>query len=308
MLQSTLLAALVLSTNGAPAPPSLADDAQKGTEVTVQCHSGSTVRVRITDEKIKLQTKYGTLDVNTADITRIEFASRTPAALTAKIDGEVRNLSNPEFETRELATKNLKKIGDRAAPLLTKALKSDDPETGKRASEVLQFLRTKYTEQELLVREFDVVHTGNSKFEGRIAVEYLNIESEDFDKTDRMFLHRMVTMRSAAARAEPVTMAVQAPGNMSAFSQQFGKEFTYSVTGLAPAPGVNANVWGTDQYTLDSNLAAAVVHANLAKSGETVVVRVRIVQSPLQFVSSFRNGVTSVAYGVYPAGAYEFVK
>jgi hypothetical protein len=67
-------------------------------------------------------------------------------------------------------------------------------------------------------------------------------------------------------------------------------------------------VWGTDQYTLDSHFPSAVVHAGLAKRGETVTVRVRIVQSPAQFNGTVRNGVTSTPYSVYPTGAYEFVR
>ena len=102
--------------------------------------------------------------------------------------------------------------------------------------------------------------------------------------------------------------AAQAPGNLSAYQQQFGKELVFAVTGFTPTPGTNPNVWGTDQYTLDSNFAAAAVHAGLAKVGETVTVRVRVVQSPPQFVSTFRNNVNSTAYGAYPAGAYEFVR
>ncbi len=67
-------------------------------------------------------------------------------------------------------------------------------------------------------------------------------------------------------------------------------------------------LWGTDVYTLDSNLAAAAVHAGLAKPGEAVAVRVRVVQSPIQFTASFRNGVNSNAYGTFASGGYEFVK
>jgi hypothetical protein len=112
----------------------------------------------------------------------------------------------------------------------------------------------------------------------------------------------------AGAAADEAAAAPQAPGNLSTYQQQWGKELTFSVTGFTPTPGANPNLWGTDVYTLDSNLAAAVVHAGLAKSGETVVVRVRIVQSPPQFVSTFRNNVNSTAYNTYPAGAFEFVR
>ena len=93
-----------------------------------------------------------------------------------------------------------------------------------------------------------------------------------------------------------------------AFQQQYGKEMTFTVVGFTATGGQQASIWGTDVYTLDSHFAAAAVHAGVAKPGESVAVRVRIIQSPPQFVSSFRNGLNSTAYGVYNAGAFEFVR
>ena len=93
-----------------------------------------------------------------------------------------------------------------------------------------------------------------------------------------------------------------APATLMAYQQQFGKEMTFTLTGFTVGSGQQASMWGTDMYTLDSNLAAAAVHAGVAKPGETIAVRVRIVQSPPQFVSSFRNGLNSTAYGNYTAG------
>ena len=98
------------------------------------------------------------------------------------------------------------------------------------------------------------------------------------------------------------------PTNLMTYQQQFGKELVFNVTGFTTGNGQQASLWGTDVYSLDSSLAAAVVHAGLAKSGETVTVRVRIVQSPQQFVASFRNGISSTTFGNYPAGAFEFTR
>lgn len=307
MFQSVILA-LALQT-AAPAPPTGgSDEAQKGLLVVADCQSGSNVKLRIMDEKVKFRTEYGTLDIVTAHIVRIEFASRTPSELIAKIDGEIKNLNNPDFKAREAATANLKKIGPRAAPLLTKASKSDDPETARRANEVLQHLKLKHTEQELAVREFDVVQTERSKFEGRFEAEYFVIESEDFDKSKELYLHRLVGIRTGPAKHELQVNAPEAPGNMSAHQQQFGKEFTFVVTGFQPVPGAHPSVWGSGPYTLDSNLAAAAVHAGIVKPGERAVIRLRVVQSPAAFVGNFQNNITSSQYGNYPAGAYEFIR
>jgi hypothetical protein len=93
-----------------------------------------------------------------------------------------------------------------------------------------------------------------------------------------------------------------------AYQHQFGKEMVFSLTGYTPGGGQQASVWGSDIYTLDTNLAAAAVHAGVLKPGEAGAVRVRVVQSPPQFASSFRNGINSNAYGNYAAGGYEFLR
>jgi hypothetical protein len=106
---------------------------------------------------------------------------------------------------------------------------------------------------------------------------------------------------------EDVGPAVTAPNNMMAYQNQFGKELVFTVTGPQPG-GAGQGVWGTDVYTLDSNLGAAAVHAGLVQPGKSAVVSVRVIASPVQFVGSFRNGVGSAPYGNYPNGAYEFIR
>jgi hypothetical protein len=153
-----------------------------------------------------------------------------------------------------------------------------------------------------------VVHTDDSKITGRLTAEVLRVATFQFGE-QQLKLADVRSLRSTSgATGEDHANVAQAPGNLSAYQQQWGKELTFSVTGFTPTPGANPNIWGTDVYTLDSNLSAAVVHAGLAKPGESVVVRVRVMQPPPQFVSSFRNNVNSTAYNAYPAGAYEFVR
>ncbi|MFO0807432.1 MAG: LCCL domain-containing protein [Gemmataceae bacterium] len=77
---------------------------------------------------------------------------------------------------------------------------------------------------------------------------------------------------------------------------RFGERFDMDITGSA-----DGSVWGTDVYTDDSSVAAASVHAGLVRIGERATVIVTIVKPPPQFIGSSRNGVTSVAYGNWPA-------
>jgi hypothetical protein len=118
-------------------------------------------------------------------------------------------------------------------------------------------------------------------------------------------------MRLAGALPPIDLTAVPVNQNLTEYANKIGKELAFNLTGypLNPALGQpqQGNVWGTDVYTLDSHLVTAAMHAGLVKPGQTSVVRVRIVQSPPQFVGGPRNGVTSIGYGQYNGGAYEFV-
>jgi hypothetical protein len=61
-------------------------------------------------------------------------------------------------------------------------------------------------------------------------------------------------------------------------------------------------LWGTDVYTLDSNLALAAVHAGALKPGQAGTVKVKILGPQPAFQGSVRNGITSSPYGPYNGG------
>jgi hypothetical protein len=109
-----------------------------------------------------------------------------------------------------------------------------------------------------------------------------------------------------APGAEPeadATAAVEsAPDSLTRLQANIGKTFLFRVTG-----SVTGNVWGTDEYTTDTSLAAAAVHAGVLKPGQTGVVKVTILTPPAVFVGSTRNGVASSAYPGYP-GAYKVAR
>jgi hypothetical protein len=111
-------------------------------------------------------------------------------------------------------------------------------------------------------------------------------------------------------RVEPAADpgAVRLPGgedasrivSPSAFRSRPGTSFVVQVVGAGSESGP---VWGTDVYTDDSSLAAAVVHAGLLKRGETGLIRVTIERGRDTYAGSPRNGVTSLNYGAH-AGSY----
>ena len=308
------LSAVLMATRAVPAGPqpqkpmpSPNNKPRPGAVVEVKYIDDSTMKLKLLDEKLELVTKHGTLQIATADIRLIEFATRVPADMNAKVGAAVGKLASPDFKTRETATDELKGYREYAYLQLLKAKKSTDPEVSRRADELVDFIRNKVPAERLEIREFDVVHTDDSKISGRLTADALKVSTFQFGEL-KLKLTDVRELGTSLAK-EAVVNAVPGPPHLAAleYQNQFGKEFVFSVTGAQP--GVNHGaMWGTDTYTLDSSLPTAVVHAGLAKPGQTVVVRVRIIQSPPVFVGSTRHGVTSAAFGVYPTGAYQFIK
>jgi len=83
-------------------------------------------------------------------------------------------------------------------------------------------------------------------------------------------------------------LANEAPRTMVDYGDQIGATFFFRICGA-----LTGQVWGTDVYTGDSELATTAVHAGLLKPDETGVLRVLIVDPPARFAGSLRNGVTS---------------
>jgi len=277
-----------------------------GVEVEVRCCDESVLKLRLLDEKLELQTKYGQLIIPTADIRRIEFAPRIPPADAERITLAISRLSHPDYQIRERASAELLTFRERAYPFLLRATKSDNPEVSRRAEEAIRIIQSRVPANLLEARENDLITTVDCKIVGRLTTAALRVHTTQFGEQLLRLSDLRVLSAGGESTAETAT-APPAPTNLMAFQHQFGKELSYTLTGYTPGTG-QANVWGTDVYTLDSHLAAAAVHAGVVQPGKTAVVHVRIVQSPPQFIASYRNGINSTAYGNYPAGAYEFVR
>lgn len=308
---SLAVAALFLPTHrtSAAPDPNPAEPAPKpaGIEVEVKCVDDSTLKIKLLDDKLELITKYGFLQVAVTDIRRIDFAHRCPQDVAEKIVLAISKLGHPDFPTRERATAELKGYRERAYPFLLKAIKHDDPEVSRRADDAAKFIQLKVPAPLLEGRDTDVVFTDDSKFTGKLTAQSLRVLTGMFGE-QTLKVADLRTLRSGSATVEETGNAPTAPATLGAYQQQWGKELVFTVTGHVPGNGQQASVWGTDLYTLDSNLAAAAVHAGIAKPGEAVAVRVRVVQSPPQYVASFRNGVNSSPYGNFPSGGFEFVR
>jgi len=100
-----------------------------------------------------------------------------------------------------------------------------------------------------------------------------------------------------AVPSMPLLPVVQKdPGTLISFASQVGKVFYFDVTGSD-----DGNVWGTDEYTTDSTLAAACVHASLISPDERAVMKVTILPGRESYAGSSRNGKESEVRGPFPA-------
>ena len=277
------------------------------TDVEVRCVDDSIVKLKLLDERLDFVMKYGKLEIPVADIRRIEFATRVPSDVSERIALLISNLNHPDFDLREKATSELREQRERAYLPLLRAVKNSDAEISRRADESVRFLLQKVPAAQLEPRENDVIHTDDSKIVGKLVSPALRVQTSMFGE-QTLRLSDVRSLRSTGSPSvEDLASAVAAPANMMAFQNQIGKELVFSVTGLQ-GNGQNLSVWGTDVYTLDSNLAASAVHAGVVQSGQAGVVKLRVVASPQQFNGTVRNGVITAPYGTYPSGAFEFVK
>lgn len=276
-------------------------------EAEVRCADDSVLRVKLLDESLELVTKYGTLRVPVADVRRIDFATRTPPEVASRVTALIAELGHADYATRERASAQLREYRERAYHPLIAASKTSDPEASRRADEAVRFIQHKLPAGVPEPREFDVVYTDDAKLTGKLTAAALKVQTGPFGEQPLRLADVRGLKVGASTAGEEVAGGPPAPANMMGFQHQFGKELVGTITG--PQPGTQGTgVWGTDVYTLDSNIAAAAVHAGVVQPGQTAVVKVRVVASPPQFVSSTRNGVSSTGYGNYPAGGYEFVR
>jgi hypothetical protein len=270
--------------------------------VEVQCIDGSTLKLTVLDERIELNTPYGKLLIPVRDIERIEAAFRLPDDVARRIDTAITDLGKTDFHRREAASAELRELGERAYPALLKAAKSPDAEVVHRARELLDKIRDEVPQERLQFRSHDVVYTAESKNTGLIAAATIKVRTSQFGE-QQLRLADVRELRSPSATAQEIVNALPDPGNLNGYQGQIGKVHTFRVTGNAGG----GHVWGTDTYTLDSNLATAAVHAGLLKPGQTGTVRVKVLGPLGAYAGSVRNGVNSMGYGMFP-GSFEFVR
>lgn len=142
---------------------------------TLKLHDGSTLNVTVAQDSLELTTRYGPLTIPLADVRSIDlgshFADDTfPATLSALGDVNPKN--------RDAATKAAFAAGTAAFPFLVNAARThEDPETKKRAEQLVSRLQAKFPAERLKADPDDVVSVVGSRFKGRLAGKALKVRS-----------------------------------------------------------------------------------------------------------------------------------
>jgi hypothetical protein len=310
-LLAALLGLLALSaprTGSAGDPPATAKPGEKAAKAPgpfeVRFTDNGTLKLTVRDEHVEVITRYGRLQVPVADIRRIEFATRIPDDIAQRAEDAAGKLGHADFKQRQAATAELRNLREKAYPALLKAAKSSDQEVARRAEELLEWLQTTLTEEQLQVRPQDIVYTDDMKVAGRIAGLTLKVQTQQFGEQQVKLadLHSLRSLNSVEAAAAESKNVLPDPGGLTNYQNQIGKTFYFRVTSA-----VTGAVWGTDVYTTDSSLATVAVHAGVLQAGQTGVVKVTILPPLPAYNGSTRNGVTSSAFGMYP-GSYRVAK
>jgi hypothetical protein len=256
------------------------------------------MRMALRDKALELETPYGKLTIPVNQIARIEFATRLSEAEAKAVDEAIAKLGNNEFAVRDAAMHQLTSFGERAYPALVKASKDADPEVARRAKAAMEKLQQTFPPERLAGREFDIVETGHSRIAGTLRAASMAVETAEFGMQElRLADLRSLRSQRVGASDIPFIKPEADPGNLLRYQTMIGKTLAFQVTGRG-----DGSCYGTGVYTTDSMLATAAVHSGILKPGETAVVHVRIEDSPASFIASTQNGITSNAWGTYPAG------
>ncbi len=267
---------------------------------------GSQLKLKLADEPIIVQTANGKLSVPAGDVRRIVFGIRLGEDEKQQIAKWIETLGVPDVNARKAAAAELFAQQARAWQPLEQAAKEGNPEIAKEAEVLLDKLWEAVPESELTGSELDIVETPDAKIAGKITAPSLRIQTTQFGEL-QLKLSDARTLRSLALPEPEATEKVDIkgaqpdPGNLKAVEGQVGKTFIYKVTG-APS----GTLYGSNPYTTDSRLSAAVVHSGLLKPGETAVVKVKILGNLPSFIGGTRNGLPSSDYSGYPG--YEISK
>ncbi len=283
----------------APFALSAQDSKIKKTDLLeIRFHDETSLKLLILDELVEVETPYGALKIPMKDVKQIEFGLRHSADELKNLQDALDDLAKNDAKKGPEAVKTLLGLREKAYAGLLKATRSEDKEFVRRVEEVLMKMRETVEEERLAAPLHDTVQTDEMRVSGKILTAHLKVKTSQFgEQSLKVADIRWIRVSNLNAEEFDPALVLPDPGNLGGVRSNPGTVLYYRVTGGSAGAG---GVYGTNVYTIDSNLAGASVHAGALKSGQVGVVRVTLMGPLPNFTASNQNGITSSGYGAYP--------
>jgi hypothetical protein len=146
---------------------------------------GSRVTGQVSVKSVTMTTAYGRLEVPISELVRLRVARGSDEPTRKTVEGLIRDLSSTDFAKREKATEELRKLGDVAIGLLTKAAASGDAEVRSRVQKLLDDYEKDHPEaadeenlDAPLLAEDDEIVTRRFTARGRLETERFTVTTE----------------------------------------------------------------------------------------------------------------------------------
>jgi hypothetical protein len=147
----------------------------------IRTHDGSSNRVKVLEESITIETRYGKLTVPIAEVRRIDIGVQKSEAIEAKIRVALSKLESEVHRDREQGSRDLVSLGRYAFFDVQRATKHPDLEVSTRAGAVLKAIVENIPADHLPKQEQDVVETRDFPIQGKIVGQGFKCQSEVFE-------------------------------------------------------------------------------------------------------------------------------
>jgi len=109
------------------------------------------------------------------------------------------------------------------------------------------------------------------------------------------------TGASTPPSTPPVAESIPNTNDMVNYRDNLGIIYSMIITGAT-----SGSVWGTGDFTDDSNIPTAAVHAGVVQNGETKMVYIEMRPGRQSYTGSTRNSITSNSFASFE-GSYRFL-
>jgi hypothetical protein len=264
---------------------------------------------------LEVETRYGTLKIPTAEITRVRFARRLDPALEKKVNELIQQLGDEDFDRRENAMLELRKIKLPALAGLRAATNSANEELKNRAKllveEFEEWQKKNSTEKDSMPHlrgSDDEIVTDRMTIRGRVLAEDLVVDSRYGELAILVADLQGITFRrpSALSRRLQIAPSYQPPNNWldTEMAVEKGQSLKIEAGGIISVSNYNvsSNPAGTQQWGGSSfgGFPMLSLIGKIGKNGKPFLVGTQHKSKPRKTGDLY---LAVVPFSHYPQGA-----